>query len=361
VYEEQTFDVIMARLLSRVPNDVDKREGSIIHDALAPAAIELAQAYRELDINRNLSYADTATDEYLERRTAEFGVTREPATKARRKGEFFDSQGTPLDIPIGSRFSLSDLNYVAVKRLALGQYEMECETLGVVGNQHFGVLLPIEYINGLARAELTDVIVPGEDEESDESLRIRYFETINSQPFGGNIDEYKAEIRKIPGVGGVKVFPVWQGGGTVKCTIIASDFGPPTSELVDEVQTFIDPVQNSGQGLGLAPIGHRVTIRGVTAVNVDIATNLTLSGVTTGQVEAEIAQVIGDYLMTLRKAWSSMQPGEGIIVRISQVEARILGVNGVVDVSGTKLNDIEANLQLAPEEVPRAGVITLGT
>ncbi|WP_374718180.1 baseplate J/gp47 family protein, partial [Neobacillus sp.] len=200
MYEGQTFEVILNRMLARVPDSVDKRPGSIIYDALAPAAAELAQLYMELDINLALSFADTATGEYLERRTAEFGINREPATKARRKGLFYASGDVPMDVPVGSRFSLGDLNYTAVSRIAAGQWLLECETVGVVGNQDFGALLPIDYIEGLARAELADVLVPGEDAETDESLRQRYTSAINEQAFGGNVADYKQEINAINGV-----------------------------------------------------------------------------------------------------------------------------------------------------------------
>ena len=37
-YEEMTYERIMSRCLARVPGTVDKREGSIIYDAIAPAA-----------------------------------------------------------------------------------------------------------------------------------------------------------------------------------------------------------------------------------------------------------------------------------------------------------------------------------
>ena len=48
MFEEFTFDNIMNRLLDHVRDDVDKREGSIIYDALAPAALELEMAYSPL-------------------------------------------------------------------------------------------------------------------------------------------------------------------------------------------------------------------------------------------------------------------------------------------------------------------------
>ena len=53
-------------------------------------------------------------------------------------------------------------------------------------------------------------------------------------------------------------------GGTVKLVIMASDYKAPTPTLLEEIQTAIDPEQNAGRGLGLAPIGHVVHVTGVT-------------------------------------------------------------------------------------------------
>lgn len=357
MYEDQTYEDILDRLLDRVSDDVDKRPGSVIYDALAPAAAEIAQMYIELGINTNLAYADTATGEYLERRTAEFGITREPATYAQRKGLFYRDGDAPLDVPIGSRFSLGEINFTVKSKIAAGQFVLEADTLGTAGNEQFGPLLPIDYVDGLVRAELADVLVPGEEAEDDETLRQRYYEAVNAQPFGGNVSDYRNKIGAIPGVGGVKVYPVWQGGGTVKATIISSDYGPPSTALIDEVQTLIDPETNHGEGLGYAPIGHTVTITGVTAATVNVETKLTLAaGTTIGQVQSDIEEAIKSYLLSLLKTWKDQ---DKIIVRIAQIEARMLNVSGIVDVTDTKLNGSAANVELGQDEIPVAGKVTL--
>ena len=36
-----TYEQILERMLSRVPNTFDKREGSVIFDAIAPSAYEI--------------------------------------------------------------------------------------------------------------------------------------------------------------------------------------------------------------------------------------------------------------------------------------------------------------------------------
>ena len=63
-YENMTYEVILKRMMDRVteqyPN-LDNREGSLIFNALAPAAIELAIMYTELDNVLKESFIDTAS------------------------------------------------------------------------------------------------------------------------------------------------------------------------------------------------------------------------------------------------------------------------------------------------------------
>lgn len=357
MYEHMTFDFILQRMLARIPDSIDKRQGSVIYDALAPAAAELAQMYIELDINYNLSFADTSSGEYLTRKAAEFGVNRNQATAAVRRGLFYNANNALIDVPIGSRYAIADLTYTASQRISTGTYRMTCESTGTIGNEQFGTLLPIDYVANLARAELSDVLVPGEDEETDDALRHRLYETVNEPAFGGNISDYKNKINSINGVGATKVYPVWKGGGTVKCTIIASDWSVPSSALVDEVQTIMDPTVNSGQGIGTAPIGHEVTIAGVTSHTINIETTLTLaSGVTPPQVQAEVEAVIDSYLLELRKDWSNQQQ---LVVRTAQIDARLLTVTSVEDVSDTKVNGTAANLTLESDEIPVLGTVVI--
>ncbi|GIP18380.1 phage tail protein [Paenibacillus montaniterrae] len=357
MYEHMTYDAILQRMLDRISNHIDKREGSVIYDALAPAAAELTKMYIELDINYRLSFADTSSGEYLTRKAAEFGVNRNLATPSTRKGLFYNGSNALIDVPIGSRFAISDLTYTVRQRISTGVYRLTCETPGTIGNEQFGTILPIDYVAGLARAELSDVLVPGEDEETDDALRQRLYNTVNEPAFGGNISDYKNKLNAIPGVGATKVYPAWNGGGTVKCTVITSDWSVPSSALVEEVQTIIDPTVNSGQGLGVAPIGHEVTIAGVTSQTINIETTLTLSsGVVPSQVQTDVEEAIESYLLELRKEWSNQQQ---LVVRTAQIDARLLTVASVEDVTGTKINGAAVNLTLSTDEIPVLGTVVI--
>ena len=352
MYENVTYEKIMERMLSRIPDNMDKREGSVIWDALAPAAIEMQNMYIELDTILRETFADTASLYYLKKRAEERGITQDMATNAVLKGETSPSS---IDIPIGTRFSCGDLNYSVSEKITAGQYKMRCETPGAIGNTNFGTMVPIEYIPGLEVADLTELLVPGEDDEDVEHLRARYFNSMRSQAYGGNIADYQEKTTSIPGVGGVKVVPVWNGGGTVKLTIIDSQFAAPTSELIDLVQTVIDPVQNHGKGQGLAPIGHTVSVFGVKDKVINITSNITYQPEWSWEsAKSYIQNSIDKYFLSLSKTWDQT---DNLVVRISQLESHILESEGVLDVTGTQINGAAANLALAEDEIPKRGTV----
>lgn len=351
MFESMSYEGILQRMLDRVPSEFDKREGSIIFDALAPAAMEMMSMYIELERLLKETFADTASREYLIRRTAERGIEPYPASKASLKAKV-----TPetLDVRIGSRFSLNELNYTLTQKIEDGSYIVECETAGAVGNQYFGSLIPIDYIDGLESIEITELLIPGEDEESTESIRKRYFDTFGSQAYGGNVKDYIQKTNAISGVGSTKVTPVWNGGGTVLLTILNSEFSKASDTLIQKVQEEIDPTQDSS-GQGIAPIGHIVTVRTADETVVNISTSITFQeGYSFNGCKAVIIEAIQAYLLEIRKAWADES---ACVVRISQIETRIMNITGVVDVTGTKINGETSNLVLDKYSIPILGEI----
>lgn len=352
MYENTTFEVILQRMLDRVPDQLDKRESSPIYNALAPAAVELQLMYIEFDIILQETFGDTASREYLIRRAAERGIHPYPSTYALLKGEFAP---TSIEIPIGARFSLNDLNYHVKEKIEDGVYQVECEESGVKGNQYFGNLIPIEYIDGLETARLTELLIPGEDEEDTEELRIRYFSSFETKAYGGNKKDYIDKTNSIPGVGSTKVTPIWDGGGTVKLTILNSEFTKATQTLIDTVQQTIDPTKD-GHGLGVAPIGHDVTVDTAEEITVNISSTITFDdGYSFTTLKTQIESVIDDYLLELRKDWANQN---NLIVRIAQIDTRILSIQGVVDIENTKINGNTSNLDLSQYQIPMMGGVT---
>lgn len=386
-----TFEEILERMLSNVPSDVDKREGSVIYDTLAPCALELAKTYADIDQFRDEGYAETASRDFLVLRAAERGIIPRPATCAVLSAEF------NIDVPVGARFSLDGLNYAVT-----APYMVTCETAGTEGNKHFGQALPIDFIEGLEIARITSLLIPGTDEEDTEALRKRYFDSFSVQSFGGNRADYTAKVSAIAGVGGVKIKRVWNSdirpaelvpsesvcawfdsssetlpedvrawlapvlaaaksgkltaGGAVLVTILDSEYNTASSVLTERVKETLDPSDSTGEGFGLAPIGHTVTVHSAIGMAINVSTNITFeAGYGWDNMQSAIENAISDYLLELRKKWAD---GSALTVRISQIETRILDLAGVVDIADTTLNGAAQNITLSENEVPVLGEVT---
>ena len=312
--------------------------------------------YIVLKYNIDLVFVDTASGEYLDRLAGQVGLIRKEATYAIKKGTFYNEKNEKMVVNIGERFTIAELIFKTIKKLEDGSYEMQCESAGVIGNNITGNLIPVNYIEGLVRAELTDVLIPGEDEESDEALRARYYETTNEQGFGGNIIDYQNKTKEIAGVGAVKVTPIWNGPGTVKLTILDSDYNKASDVLIEKVQKEICP-DLSEDGLGIAPIGHTVTVDTVTEVGISITSDVTISETAQmDNVKKAVEKAINDYFLELKESW---EKSETTIIRKSQIEMLILNSDGVIDVTNTSINERGSNIELQKFEIPTLKGVTL--
>lgn len=141
-------------MLSSIPQDIDKREGSIIYNALAPTALQLAEQNYMLVYMFNLLFADTAEGDWLDRVTNDFGVDREQATYALRQIDATNESEEPFTLPIGSRFAINNLTFKVTQKIETGKYKAQCEQLGTIGNLYSGIVLPIDNINGLGIAPI---------------------------------------------------------------------------------------------------------------------------------------------------------------------------------------------------------------
>ena len=350
----------MTEMLAEVPDTLDKREGSIMYNAVAPLAHKYTAMMERYERFMRDTFADTAEGVYLDRRTRELGIDRKEAKQAIRKGVFAYQDGNPYNVELGVRFAAVDelypVTYVVTGKIGDGVYALTCEQAGEVGNYPVGNLLPVDYLGGLATAVLSGILTAGSDVETDDSLRKRYFASLKGQAYGGNIVDYQEKVNAIDGVGGVKVYPIWNGGGTVKLIIIDDDFEQPDAVLVNQVQTLVDPEENAGQGYGIAPIGHTVTVVAVATVTINISCSYTLmTGYVWEDVRPGIEAAYSAYLAELRESWESSKQ---LVVRTAYLDTRALSVTGLLDVAHTMINGSEENLVLETTEIPLLGVVT---
>lgn len=356
-YESETFDTIMERMLARLPDDIDKSEGSPVYDMLASAAIELEQAYMEMDNVINLAFADTTYGEYLDRRAAEQGLTRKPAVAATGEVTVTGPEGT--SIPAGTVFATNDDSPVYFETtvdvvLSGGSttISVQAQSPGVLGNVDAGKIT-------VTVGELADVIsvtndeptAGGIDEESDDELLARYIEKVSTPITSGNKYQYESWAKSIAGVSDAKCFPLWNGPGTVKVVLVDEEKRSPSQSIIDAVTDYIESQR---------PVGANVTVVGVTEVSIDISADLTLQdGVSIDDVKTEITNNLTSYFKTVAFADDSVDTvaaNDGV-VRYSQIANAIYDATGVIDYANLKVNGGTANIVLGDEEVPVVGAV----
>lgn len=346
--ESYTYESILSDMLSHIPNDIDKREGSIIYNALAPAALKLAESYMIMDNNIDLVFLDTAAGIYLDRRCEEHGIKRRSATASIRKGTFKNSGSELIDIPIGSRFRIEDTTYVVIEKIAIGVYQLKCEQTGIIGNAYNGTLLPLDNIPNLALAMLEDILIYGEEIESDDELRLRTKISITNTETDGNINQYLKWANEFDGVGRAKIFPLANGANTVKVSITDIKNQVATSELIKKFQNYLDP-QSKGLGNGKAPIGAKVTVVTGTKVTINVSGTVKLNQ---GYSQVEGASsIVEKYLSSIAYAKDSIS-----YIRLA---SEILNLPSVADISTLNINGGTNDIPLSDEEIPMVGTVNL--
>ena len=334
MFNEITYEVILSDMLNRVTNDIDKREGSVIYDALAPCAYQLAQVYFLLSNYYDLFFIDTSVGEYLDRKAADYGITRKAATYAIRR---IETSGT---VDIGTRWGLSDTTYEITELLSADAYCARCEQSGEIGDSYNGILENIDNVNGVT-ATLTEIITSGSDEETDGNLRVRMKQYLIDPEQDGNVAQYLQWATEYEGVGTAKVFPLWNGGNTVKIALTNGNFLPAETTLVQKFQTYIDP-GITGLGNGVAPIGSKVTITGGIKKDINIAANVILAE---GYTDPEgAANAISDYLASITYVKNS--------VSYMRLGSALLDCASIADLSNLTVNGASIDIALTGEEIP---------
>lgn len=382
--DDNNFEKILERMLAQdILVNVDKRVGSIIYDALAPAAMELATAYQMIDILQEQTYLLTATGNNLDKRCADYGLTRMEATKAQRIGEFkqyeMDGNGNyvldendnkilvDMEIIEGTRFIVPESSityeYIGIKD---GHKILECEQAGIGGNEHTGTILPLTPINGLIEANIISTYKYGENAETDEQFRARAQAHINNAAYGGNIQDYIEKVNAIDGVGNTKVFPAWDYNGTVLLSVVDPSYNPISNEFAAYLKNIIDPDENTGEGYGIAPIGHYVTITTPQEYTIDVSLTCEIaSGAEIGEVRQAITDILTEYFNALRRQFAQN-------INITIYRSRIITVieNNIssvlnIDLESVLLNNSSTDIILEDEAsingqyLPKLGTITV--
>lgn len=355
VYSEDQAD-ILTRMRGNVPSDVDTSEGSFVNDALAPVSIEIAEQEMNLDQILLQAFAITAAaggySDALENRCAEFGLSRKPGTAATVSLQFTGADGTYISVTVQTD---AGLQYTAARVTVSGGTGTATGTAADIGAAYD---VPAGAIDGfpVAISGLTSVtnIAPaagGTDEESDGALLARLLAQVQAPSTSGNKSDYKLWALSVAGIGGAKIFPLCNGNGTVKVCLIDSNKQPASAGLISAVQNYIESVR---------PIGAAVSYEAAAGLTVNVAASLTLaSGYTDSGVQAAVQAAITAYLQGVAFSDNLSAAPEQDYVSYARISEAILGVTGVLDLSGLTVNEGTANITVGAEQVAVLGTVSL--
>lgn len=361
MFEAYTYDLLLEEVLADAPDGIDTRQGSIFYDAVSGILIKIAKLYTDLDVVLELTKLNTATDDALDAKAAEYGITRLAATTAKYYAIF---DGVTPDA--GERFYYDGAYFVLVLDEDAGVYYFEAEVAGESENNIYEgtPAVPVNNIDGLVSATFGAIYENGTDEETDDNLRTRVLEKIAGPAENGNKQHYKTWCESIDGVGRARIFPLWNGENTVKAVLIDGTGQPCGSAKVLEVQNYIDPADKGmtvtidgktytvgdGLGNGVANIGAHFTAVSANALSITVAFRAELaSGATLTTVQAEAKEAIADYFADLVL---TAEDDEEIVVRISAVGAILSSLKNLVDYSELTLNGDTANIIPDEDDVP---------
>lgn len=346
MYENQTFEVIMARLLATVPDNLDKREGSFIYDALAPTALELVEAYIQMDLALQFGFAQTTYGKYLDYRGQEHGVIRLPATKATGKVTILGQDGT--EVPKGTLFSTQyGVQFKTVVSAIItdtATVNIEAIEAGENGNVPSGTItvMPVNIL-GITSVTNETPTVGGTEAEGDEAFLDRILDKVRLPATSGNVYQYKQWAKEVPGVGDAQVIPLWDGPGTVKVVLLDSNKKAPSQAIVDDVVNHIE---------GVRPIGASVTVQAVKEVPINISATLQLASYATlNEVKQLIIKGVTIYLESL----AFKDP----LVRYTRIAAVLLDIPPIIDYSNLLVNYGTSNIEIFPGQVAILGSVTI--
>ncbi|MGF9711615.1 baseplate J/gp47 family protein [Paenibacillus naphthalenovorans] len=347
-FETETKAVILQRMLDATDPSIDKRQGSVTFDMLAPAASEIAQAKIELDNVLAWGFADTSYGPYLDLRCGERGVTRKAAVKSTGQVTLSGADGTA--IPVGTEVSTGGNTPIlfvtaAAGTIASGSVTVAAEAKvgGASGNVGPGAIkLVLGALAGVVTVTNAAAFNGGADTESDADLLARYLETVRRPATSGNANQYRQWALEIAGISDARVFPIWNGNGTVKVVLLDADKRAPVTAKVTEVSDYIESVR---------PVGATVTVEGAAEVAINVSGTYTLkAGATLADAQAQILAGLTDYLKTL----AFVDP----VVRYTQIANVVLNADAVVDYSGLTVNGGTANITVADGSVAVPGTVT---
>lgn len=344
---KKTAAELLRKMLDKIDNSYQKTIGFPTHDILNAVAMVGKDIYEKInDYFLKLNAENLNGDELTRFVFQNKGIVRKEATKATVQltitGNGLIKAGSLFETPLGIQFE-------TLESLLLNNntdtVPAQAVTPGSSGNVPAGSIteMPVT-IQGVTAVTNEDPSAGGYNMESDADLWDRYIMALQEPPTSGNIYHYKQWALEVTGVGGAKVYPLWNGANTVQVVIIDSNGEPASEALVEAVQNHIDP-GITGRGEGEAPTGAYCTVTAATALTLNL--ELTLLGNYPDTLEGDIKDSVKAYLQSIAF--------EQNYVSYAKIANAISDTEGLIDYMNLTVNGDVKNI-----EVPDKSVAVLG-
>ena len=342
----ETKEQILERLLSDIDDKYDKTVGSFMYDTQKPRAIEDEKIYARIDKIADRAFVKTATGDDLKEKLREVSIEMKAATYA--KGEVTIT-GNPKDIvSAGTKVMSDNLYFTITAKGTIGEsgtvdVTAICDTPGAVGNVPAGAIKAFPTSAGFSAVINNKAFTGGYDAETEDEARERYYALAKKPPTSGNKYHYESWAMEVSGVGAAKCIPRWNGAGTVKVLIINKLREAADTTLIKSVAEHIEEER---------PIGATVTVDSATPLPINVKVTLTLqTGHTASTLQETIEKEITSYLKDISF--------EQNYVSYAHIGRIILGISGISDYKNLTINNGTANIDIAEDEVPTLGVVTI--
>lgn len=366
MFEDKTPESILEYALKNAPLGIDTRQGSIYYDAVKGVSFKIAGLYADIDEALNLVFLDSAVGEYLEALGEQYKMTRLPASAAKYRYVY---SGTKPEM--GERFFGEGLYF------SLKMYDdtliLEAENPGSGGN-NIAVetpAIPVNNIAGLLTSEFGELFEPGSDIESDEDYRERIRIKMAGPSENGNRLHYKTWCEQIQGVGRAKIIPLFAGENTVMGVLIGVDGKPATSAVVERVQDYVDPITKNiekfyngkkiivgdGTGNGVANIGAHFAAVAAETLEVNISFKAVKNpNAAEEDIDVKVKEMVSSYFKEIVLDTPEADP---MILRVSEIGAKLLSLDCILDYSDLKLNNSPYNINLSDIQAPVLGEVII--
>lgn len=296
----ETYESIRDRMLSNIPDGINKDEDSFIYNAIAPVAYELYSIHFQLLQTLNSQFVDTASSYYLTQLCKERGCNRLEARPTIISAQIYNGPSDlSLGIPVGTLYrNGTNIFKVTSTPNTLGYYTLESLTKGKLTLEDSWQ--PVSYTT-FDRIQVGTILQEGANDETDAELKARFNLLTTYYPFAGNRGDYQNRIKTIaPDLSHVRVVTRKEEWTDHNVEIYLLKDGQPLSPL---------ELANYKTHFNFAPVGHLVsylTPKENTTTTLSIQAQVPL-GTSVSEIESQIRYQIRKYTATLLSTFETTE------------------------------------------------------